>query len=140
MLKFHFSHPPPYWLKDPEFTGHRIQLKEQDGDGSIFEFVGLAGSEVVVQRLEFSPLRTFPLENMRHVIPHNAFQLVVPISGKCKGMTSRVITYGDDQCLVYQSVKGHRFSTALTTSCQTADLAVIFPPRNRRNVKVERNA
>lgn len=121
------------WLKDPVFSGYRVQLKQQDGDGSILELiaVNISASTVEVRPLISSSLRkTLPLNEVRHVVVCAPYQMVVAISGDLKGTIMKVGTYGKDECTLYSPLKRRsHWEIHLEPRYKTADLAVVLPPR-----------
>ncbi|KAF5330986.1 hypothetical protein D9619_005201 [Psilocybe cf. subviscida] len=131
--KVHFDHEPPMWLKDPAFSGYRVQLKQQDGDGSILELIAvdISASTVEVRPLLSSTLRkTLPLNELRHVVVCAPYQMVVAISGDLKGTIMKVGTYGKDECTLYSPLKRRsHWERHLEPRYKTADLAVVLPPR-----------
>lgn len=130
--KVHFDHPPPMWLTDPVFSGCRVQLKEQDGDGSIFELLTVDTPALTVEvqpLLSSAPCRrSVPLEAVRHIVACAPYQTVVVTAGELKGEIMKVGKYSKDECTLYMG-RRQTWAKDRERTYKTAHLAVILPPR-----------
>ncbi|KAF5309913.1 hypothetical protein D9619_010543 [Psilocybe cf. subviscida] len=122
--------PAPTWLLSHDFVPHRIKLIEITCEGPILEYYMPTEDGLQVHIRDCNTTRTTPVDNIRHLLPEKAQELVVPIVGEYRGKLMKVKEYGLDECSLTEfgakriTKKGYRYPR-----CQTIELAITAPPK-----------
>lgn len=122
--------PVPRWLLGGEFVPHRIKLVHTAGDGTYLEYLMPAEqSESVIVRMG-GKNEQISVDELRHILPDQKNDLVVPLEGNYKGKAMKIKEYGDDRCtLLVVGAKPIQKKNYIHPSCDTNNLACVFPPR-----------